>query len=150
MGCAQKRGPSTRCTPEAMTPAAFRKLALSLEGATEQPHFERTSFRSNNRIFATMDEKARLAMIPVQPPDRCLAVLESDPDVFIDHGGFTRSMGALGIRLDKVDSKFLADILRDAWMYTSRAKTPTANASTPKAAAKPKKAPNTKIARKKP
>ena len=37
-----------------MTPAAFRKLALSMPGAHKAPHFERTSFRVGKRIFATM------------------------------------------------------------------------------------------------
>jgi len=34
-----------------MTEAQFRKAALSLPGATESPHFERTSFRAGTKIF---------------------------------------------------------------------------------------------------
>ena len=29
----------------------FRKLALSFEDATEQPHFEKISFRIKNKVF---------------------------------------------------------------------------------------------------
>ncbi len=33
----------------------FRKLALSFPEATEEPHFEKTSFRVKKKIFATYD-----------------------------------------------------------------------------------------------
>lgn len=35
---------------------SFRKLALSFPEATEEPHFEKTSFRVKKKIFATFDE----------------------------------------------------------------------------------------------
>ncbi len=41
-----------------MTIEAFRNLALSFPTTTEQPHFEKTSFRINKKIFATLDEKS--------------------------------------------------------------------------------------------
>jgi hypothetical protein len=36
-----------------MTLAQVRKHALSLAGTTEEPHFDRTSFRVNGKIFVT-------------------------------------------------------------------------------------------------
>lgn len=38
----------------AVTPARARKLALSLEAATEAPHFDRAAFRTPRKIFATL------------------------------------------------------------------------------------------------
>lgn len=38
-------------------------MALSFEGATEEPHFEKTSFRVNKKIFATYDQKNNRACI---------------------------------------------------------------------------------------
>ncbi|MEO8237708.1 MAG: MmcQ/YjbR family DNA-binding protein [Flavobacterium sp.] len=35
----------------------FRTLAMALPEATEEPHFEKTSFRIKKKIFATIDEK---------------------------------------------------------------------------------------------
>lgn len=35
----------------------FRELAMSFPNATEEPHFEKTSFRVNKKIFGTFDEK---------------------------------------------------------------------------------------------
>ena len=37
-----------------MTPDDVRALALALPGTLELPHHERTSFRNDGRIFATM------------------------------------------------------------------------------------------------
>jgi predicted DNA-binding protein (MmcQ/YjbR family) len=51
----------------------FRKLALALPEATEQPHFEKTSFRINKKIFATYDAKNNRA---------CLKMPEIEQSVF--------------------------------------------------------------------
>ena len=51
----------------------FRTLALSFPEATEEPHFEKTSFRVRKKIFATYDAKNDLA---------CLKLSETDQDVF--------------------------------------------------------------------
>ena len=51
----------------------FRKLALSFPEATEEPHFEKTSFRVKKKIFATYDEIKKRA---------CIRLSEIDQDVF--------------------------------------------------------------------
>lgn len=51
----------------------FRKLALSFPEATEEPHFEKTSFRVKKKIFATYDEAKNRA---------CIKLSEIDQDVF--------------------------------------------------------------------
>ncbi len=38
----------------AVTPARARKLALSLDNASEAPHFDRAAFRTPRKIFATL------------------------------------------------------------------------------------------------
>ncbi len=40
-----------------------RQLALSYEGAEEQPHFEKPSFRVKKKIFLTLDEKNQIACV---------------------------------------------------------------------------------------
>jgi len=52
---------------------AFREIALSFPGTTEQPHFDKTSFRSKKKIFATLSEKTKIA---------CLKFSELDQSVF--------------------------------------------------------------------
>lgn len=51
----------------------LRKLALSFPEATEDPHFEKTSFRVKKKIFATYDDKLKRA---------CIKLSEIDQDVF--------------------------------------------------------------------
>jgi predicted DNA-binding protein (MmcQ/YjbR family) len=52
---------------------AFRELALSFPEATEEPHFEKTSFRVNKKIFATYDGVKNRA---------CIKLSEIDQNVF--------------------------------------------------------------------
>jgi predicted DNA-binding protein (MmcQ/YjbR family) len=51
----------------------FRKLALSFPETTEEPHFEKTSFRVKNKIFATYNKIKKRA---------CIKLSEIDQDVF--------------------------------------------------------------------
>jgi predicted DNA-binding protein (MmcQ/YjbR family) len=50
-----------------------RALALSFPETTEEPHFEKTSFRVNKKIFATYDVKKQRV---------CIKLSEIDQDVF--------------------------------------------------------------------
>lgn len=59
---------------------SFRQMALSFPETTEQPHFEKTSFRVGKKIFATLDIKKNQA---------CLKLSEIDQDVF---SAFDRSI----------------------------------------------------------
>jgi len=51
----------------------FRKLALSFPEATEEPHFEKTSFRVKKKIFATYNAVEKRA---------CIKLSEIDQNVF--------------------------------------------------------------------
>ncbi|RYG30998.1 MAG: MmcQ/YjbR family DNA-binding protein, partial [Chitinophagaceae bacterium] len=51
----------------------LRELALSFPDATEEPHFEKTSFRIKKKIFATYDAKKNHA---------CIKLSEIDQNVF--------------------------------------------------------------------
>jgi predicted DNA-binding protein (MmcQ/YjbR family) len=44
----------------------LRKIALSLPETTEEPHFEKTSFRVKKKIFATYDALKNRACIIYQ------------------------------------------------------------------------------------
>ena len=52
---------------------AFKKHALSFPETSEQPHFEKTSFRFGKKIFATLSLEKKLA---------CLKLSELDQSVF--------------------------------------------------------------------
>ena len=48
----------------------FKELALSFPGTAEKPHFEKTSFRVKNKIFATFSEETGLAFIKLSEVDQ--------------------------------------------------------------------------------
>lgn len=56
-----------------VTEQLLRTMALSLPESTEEPHFEKTSFRVRRKIFATYDAKKHRA---------CLKLSLLDQDVF--------------------------------------------------------------------
>ena len=56
----------------------FRELALSFPETTEDPHFEKTSFRVKKKIFATYDRQNKIA---------CVKLSEIDQDVFSSSPG---------------------------------------------------------------
>ncbi|HRO46990.1 MmcQ/YjbR family DNA-binding protein [Agriterribacter sp.] len=51
----------------------LRNLALSFPEVTEEPHFEKTSFRVKKKIFVTYDDKNKRA---------CIKLSEIDQNVF--------------------------------------------------------------------
>ena len=92
----------------------FRQLALSFPGAVELPHFEKTSFRVNKKIFATLDIKNTRA---------CLLLSETDQSVF---SAYDKSImypvpnkwgtrGATFVELKNVHKNMLKDALKHAY-----------------------------------
>ena len=98
-----------------MNAKAFRKLALALPEACEAPHFDRASFSVGKKIFATMTADGKEAMVRVAPFARLEALIETYPETFFSHGGWTIRLGALGVRLAKVDRALLRELLVDSW-----------------------------------
>jgi predicted DNA-binding protein (MmcQ/YjbR family) len=56
-----------------ITLTTLRNIALSFPETTEAPHFEKTSYRVQKKIFATYDAKNNRA---------CIKLSEIDQDVF--------------------------------------------------------------------
>ncbi len=102
-----------------MTPKALHELALSLPGAHEEPHFERTSFRVGKKIFATLTLDGSEAMIRVSDPDARSALLSSAPAVFFSYGGWTARNGSLGVRLANVTRAVMQDLVIGSWKHVA-------------------------------
>ena len=92
----------------------FRQIALSFPEVTEQPHFEKPSFRIGKKIFATLD---------IGQNQACLKLSEIDQDVF---SAFDRTVifpvpnkwgkqGWTYLHLSKVRKDILADALKTAY-----------------------------------
>jgi len=96
-----------------VTPAAFRKFVLSLDGVEERPHMERAAFRTKRKIFATLGADRRVNLM-IDPAERREGLMESFPDVFFSLGGWTR-LGYVAVDLARVDEELLRELVIDAW-----------------------------------
>lgn len=96
-----------------MTPAAFKKLALSLEGVEAVPHMDRTAFRTKRKIFATLGADRRVNLM-IEPAERREALFGSFPDAFFSLGGWTR-LGYVAVDLAAVDEDIFRELVSDAW-----------------------------------
>lgn len=92
----------------------FRELAVSMEGVTESPHFEKASFRIKGKIIAALDAQKKVATLKLS---------ETDQSVFISFGkgaiyAVPNKWGKQGwtcIELDKVMEEIVADALATAY-----------------------------------
>jgi hypothetical protein len=98
-----------------LTPADFRRLALSLEGAEEGSHFNQPDFRIRGRIFATLAaEKQGYGNLMLTPGQQA-AFVDEAPDIFLPiPGGWGRN-GATHVRLNVATEDQVLGALRTAW-----------------------------------
>jgi hypothetical protein len=91
----------------------LRRLALSLEGTTEAPHFDRTAFRAK-RIYVTLaaDEKtANFMFNPEEQEFKCMMA----PEAFAPVPNAWGKRGATTAILSKLTIAELEVALRAAW-----------------------------------
>lgn len=92
---------------------AFRTLALSFPDATEQPHFEITSFRIGKKIFATLNVEHNRAtlLLPLLQQD---AIVSLNPEAFSPVPNKWGTHGWTHVDLKKVKKGLLTDALEVA------------------------------------
>lgn len=93
-----------------ITPAAGRRLALTLPQVYESSHFDRPDFRVRGKIFATLRSHARAVILETTPANLD-ALVSADAATFWDEwrGRW------VGVRLNRVSLPLLSDLLTDAW-----------------------------------
>jgi predicted DNA-binding protein (MmcQ/YjbR family) len=91
-----------------ITVQAFRKLALSFEGAEEKPHFEKTSFRIRNKIFATMDTQKKRVVVKLSEVDQSVFSQYNPSVIYPVRAGWGRQ-GWTVIELKGVRKEMLID-----------------------------------------
>jgi len=91
-----------------------RQIALSFEEAVELPHFERTSFRVNKKIFATVDVKKNLLCLMLSPVDQSVFT-SYDKSVIYPVPNKWGLKGATYVELQKVRKAMLKDALTVAY-----------------------------------
>jgi hypothetical protein len=98
-----------------MTPADFRRIALSLEGVEEVSHAGLPAFRVGGRRFASLASQAEGYGNLNLTLEYQAAFVEEAPEIFLPiPGGFGR-MGHTHIRLAAANEDILTGALRTAW-----------------------------------
>ena len=102
-------------TRKGMTPADFKRIALTLDGAEQGLHMGAVDFRVGGRIFATLASQAlgygNLALTPEQQA----AFVDELPDVFVPIAGGWGRMGYTHIILANASEDLLRGALQTAW-----------------------------------
>jgi hypothetical protein len=93
----------------------FRRIALSLEGTTEAPYFERTAFKVR-RIYATLAPDGRTANLMLTPDQQALKC-EVAPEAFSRIPNAWGERGATTAKLTKLTVAELRDALETAWRH---------------------------------
>ena len=98
-----------------MTPADFRRIALSLEGVEEDTHAGLPTFRVGGRRFAGLASHAQgYGNLQLTPEQQAAFVAEA-PEIFLPIPGGFGKMGHTHIRLAKASEDVLRGALRAAW-----------------------------------
>ena len=98
-----------------MTPADFRRIALSLPEAIESAHMAHPDFRVGGKIFATLGYPDEDHGMVVLPPDEQGKFVKSDPDIFTPAKGAWGRRGSTCVRLEAVDVSTLRRAMEIAW-----------------------------------
>lgn len=93
-----------------VTPETFRKMALALPGTIEMPHFNRASFRINKRIFATLIENDKIAVLMFSPLQQSVFCSFDKTIIYPVPGGWGRQ-GSTIFELRKIKKAMMQDAL---------------------------------------
>lgn len=93
---------------------AFKQLALSLPQVTEEPHFEKTSFRVNKKIFATYDSSVNRATVKLSAIDQDVFVVAGKQAIYAVDNKWGKQ-GWTIIELSFVHPDLCADALTTAY-----------------------------------
>lgn len=92
----------------------LRRIALSLPEATEEPHFEKTSFRVNKKIFATAVPEHNRATVKLSPADQDV-FCTFDSAVIYPVPNKWGKQGWTHVNLQTVHKEMLTEILKAAY-----------------------------------
>jgi hypothetical protein len=102
-----------------MTPADFRRIALSFPETVESAHMDHPDFRVGGKIFATLGYPDKSWGMVKLPPDVQAKFYEAQPEVFVPVNGAWGRGGATKVRLKSVKKADLRRALLAAWRRTA-------------------------------
>ncbi len=94
-----------------------RRFALSLPQTTEEPHFEKSSFRVKGKIFATVPVGGKTLHMFVGI-DEARVLIAENPAAFEEIRSGRRGVGDwVCVNLAKAESAQVRELLEDAWRF---------------------------------
>jgi hypothetical protein len=96
-----------------VTLETLRTIALSLPEVTEEPHFEKTSFRVKKKIFATYDDQLKTACIKLTQIDQ--SVFSSAKGIIYPVDNKWGKQGWTIIEMKKVHKDLFKDAVTTAY-----------------------------------
>jgi hypothetical protein len=97
-----------------MTGEDFRRIALSMPGATENAHMRHPDFRVRGKVFATLGyPDADWGMVKLTPEQQH-AFVQLDPAAFVPVKGKWGEKGSTNVRLAAAKEQLLAEAMAAA------------------------------------
>ena len=97
-----------------ITPEEAKAMALSFEGTDEKPHFERTAFTVNKKIFATISFKDETLNLRFTPHAQFI-FCPPQSDVIFPIPNAWGKQGWTTINLNKANKKLVKSALEEAY-----------------------------------
>ena len=106
-----------------MTPAAFAKLALSIDGATAGAHGGHPDFRAGGKVFASLGYPGtEWGMVKLAPEQQQQMLVSAEPKMFVAVKGTWGLRGATSVRLAAADVRTMRSALTMAWQNVTAPK----------------------------
>ncbi len=111
-----------------ITQATARKIALQFDGTEEKPHFEKTSFRVKDKIFATYDVAKHNMAVKLTLIDQSVFCTFDKTSIYPIPNAWGKQ-GWTNIVLATISEELLIDILTTAYttVATKKPNRPTKN-----------------------
>lgn len=97
-----------------VTTTSTRKLALAFEETSEQPHFEKNSFRVNKKIFATLDSTNQTVCVKLTEVEQSV-YSQIDPETIYPIPNKWGKLGWTSIELKKIKKELLVELITKSY-----------------------------------
>jgi hypothetical protein len=98
-----------------MTASEFRRIALSMPGASESAHMDHPDFRVGGKIFATLGYPDNEHGTIILPPEEQEQLILTHAPAFTPAKGAWGRRGSTTVRLKSVDTPTLQRAMEIAW-----------------------------------
>ena len=102
-----------------MTPADFRKLALTLPETSENSHMGHPDFRVRNKIFASLGWPDKDSGMVKLTPEEQASFIQADSAAFYPANGAWGRRGCTMVRLRKAKKSIVREAMLAAWRNTA-------------------------------